>query len=215
MKRRTQNILIAAALILIFLVTVAVVYAYLSDQGEKDNNFTVGNNSVEIEEDFTPPPEMHEGDNPFVKEVRVTNTGNVPCYVRAFFDFSDSEVKEKAGISKESYEKYPDGSDNFDELHWLSFEEYLHALPDGWVYISVSDDPLLGGYFYYTELLDVGASTEYLFKAINAHFDKETDVTDFEIIITADSVQATDKDGKEFEGADAWKQAWSEFLGDL
>lgn len=215
MKRKTKNILIAVALTVLFTATVAVVYAYLSDQGVKENNFTVGNNTTKIEEDFTPPPEMHEGENPFVKEVRITNTGNVPCYIRVFFDFSDSTIRDSAGISMDSYVKYDDGSDNFDVLTWLTYEQYLANLPDGWVYIPLTGDggdTLLGGYFYYTKQLPVGESTEYLFKAINAHFETETDVTDFEIVIVSDSVQVTDKNGAEFEDPDAYKKAWTEFL---
>lgn len=208
MKNKTKNILIAIALVVVFLVTAAIVYAYLSDQGAKENKFTVGNNSVEIEEEFTPPPELTEGDNPFIKKVRVTNTGNVPCYVRIFFDFSDSAIKDNAKISASEATE-----DNLDSLEWYSYEEYIaEHLPEGWVYISVTEDALLGGYFYYTEPLPVDESTTYLFQAVNAYFENETDVTDFEIIIVADSVQVTDKNGKKFEGDDAYKSAWTEFL---
>ena len=208
MKRRTKYALIAMAAALVLLASVIAVYAYLSDRGEMENKFTVGNNSIEIDEDFDPPPELKEGDNPFIKRVRVSNTGNVPCYVRVFFDFSDSVVKENAKISSDDAAK-----DNFDTLQWYSYEEYKEHLPEGWVYISVLDDPLLGGYFYYTEPLPVGEKTPYLFQAVNAVFDEaDHPVTDFEIIIIADSVQVADKDGREFEGDDAYRAAFTEFL---
>lgn len=208
MKRKTKIMLIALALVLVSLASVTAVYAYLSDKGTKENKFTVGNNSVEIEEDFTPPPEMHQGDNRFLKKVRVANTGNVPCYVRVFFDFSDSEVKDHAKISGSEATK-----GNLDSLDWYSYAEYVEKhLPEGWVYIPVSEDSLLGGYFYYTKPLPVGGKTPYLFQAVNAIFEFETDVTDFEIIITTDSIQLTDKDGKEFEEPNAYQKAWTEFL---
>ena len=205
MKKNTKIILIVAALIVVLLAITALVYAYLSDQGTKENNFKVGNNSVEVDEDFNPPPELEDGDNPFIKKVRAENTGNVPCYIRVFFDFSDSAVKENAEISAVDTTD-PDASS------WYSYEEYKEHLPTGWVYISLDEDPLLGGYFYYTAPLAVGESTSYLFQAVNARFENEYAVTDFEIIITTDSVQVTDKYGKEFEGDDAYKKAWIELL---
>lgn len=213
MNKKTKKIIIIAALAVLVIASIVAIYAYLADRGEKENNFTVGNNTVEIDEEFNPPPELKEGNNPFVKKVCVKNTGNVPCYVRVFFEFSDSKVKETAKISADEYEKYNDGSDNYDELAWYSYEEYKENLPEGWVYIPAEDDSLLGGYFYYTKPLEVGESTPYLFRAVNAYFENESDVTDFEIIITTDSIQVTDKYGVEFTGTDAYKNAWKEFLG--
>lgn len=217
MKTKTKKILIITVLAVLVLASVIMILAYLFDRGEKENKFTVGNNSAEIEEEFNPPPELNEGDNPFVKKVRVKNTGNVPCYIRVFFDFSDSKVKENAKISKDEYIKNADGTDNFEEIEWYPYEQYKNNLPEGWVYISTTDDPVLGGYFYYTEPLDVGESTPYLFKAVNAFFEDVSDITDFEIIITTDSIQVTDKNGEEFpgtdgKGANAYKDAWKEFL---
>ena len=211
MKRKTKKILIIIALAVVFLATVALVYAYLSDLGGLENKFTVGNNSVEVEENFDPPPELKEGDNPFVKMVRITNTGNVPCYVRVFFDFSDSEVKENAKISASINDMK-----DLTASTWYSYEDYKEHLPEGWVYIA--DGPL-GGCFYYTEQLKVGESTPNLFEAVNAVFKNAESVTDFEIIIVTDSVQVTDKNGEEFKGTDgkgkdAYLDAWREYLED-
>lgn len=83
----------------IFIVTLACVlacvssfgatYAYLIARDEALNKFTIGETEVEITEEYTPPPKLEPGIE-FTKKPMVTNTGNLPCYVRMRADFSTS-----------------------------------------------------------------------------------------------------------------------------
>lgn len=212
MSRKVKIIGIITALVLVFAATMATTIAYFSDRDSLNNKFTVADNTIEITEDFNPPNELTQGDNVFGKAVKITNTGNVPCYVRAFFDFSDSAIKDKAYLSAEKKNTFDE-----EDPDWIAANDYYDNLPEGWVYIPL-DDPnntLLGGYCYYTKPIAPGEETPYLFRSVNVYFDKAEDVKDFEIIVTADSVQITDKGGVSFEedGKGGWKAAWNEFIG--
>lgn len=212
MSRKVKIIGIITALVVIFAATVGTTVAYFTDKDAMNNKFTVANNTIDITEDFTPPKELTQGDNVFKKAVKITNTGNVACYVRVFFDFSDSKIKDNAYLSAEKKSTFdPKDSD------WIKANEYCNNLPEGWIYIPLddADDALLGGYCYYINPVEPGEETPYLFQTVNVHFDDAADVKDFEIIVTADSVQITDKDGVSFEeaGKGGWKAAWNEFLG--
>lgn len=131
--------------------------------------------------------------------MEVKNTGTVPCYVRVYVAFSDSSVADVSELS-------PDGSSFF------SAESYADHLPEHWTYIEEPDDAELGGYYYYTEPVAAGKTTDALFKKVKTTFQTAADVQDYEIIVYAESVQTADKDGAEFTGSDPWKQAWTEFL---
>ena len=164
-----------------------------------NNQLSVGYNTITITEDFTPPKEMTAGENTYKKNVKVKNTGTVPCYVRVYAAFSDSSVADVSELS-------PDGSSFF------SAGSYAEHLPEHWTYIEESDDAELGGYYYYTEPVAAGKTTDALFKKVKTTFQTAEDVQDYEIIVYAESVQTADKDGAEFTGSDPWKQAWTEFL---
>lgn len=66
--------------------------AYMTDQEEVVNQVTVGHNTTETEEEFPTPTPVPPGDS-VVKKVRVTNQGNVPCYIRVSVTFSESGVQ--------------------------------------------------------------------------------------------------------------------------
>lgn len=200
---KVQLAVIIAATVAILSIS-AVSIAYLSDTGSAVNTLSIGENSITITEDYTPPSAMQQGDNKFAKEVSITNLGDVPCYVRVFADFSDSKVKDISFLSAKTVAESATGD-------WIKAAEYKDHLPSGWVFVPTTD-ATLGGFYYYTEPLAPGAVTPHLFRAVNAHFDTEDLVTDFEIVVSAESVQTLDKNGNAFSGADAWKQAWTEFL---
>lgn len=388
--RLKKNILLLLLLLLICFICTLCAYAYFIDEGKKNNDFSIGRNSIDIEEDYNPPSELHIDDNVFKKEVSIVNTGNVDCYVRVFADFSDSFVKENAflsseiennppsvvsnrgswrydenvegvlvyyydsitgeplknvpidiwsagtgplheyftgsyyneyfkGTDKEKYsvnyaDKYnivytpnlsdyseladsmekvisddlayqynysyfglyppliftdytdsegkiylPDfvGNDvNFlftasaggrdvypwfftikdgygvvieaysreenttssgsslggDPLYtgsWVKATDFRKYPPKNWVYVSFEENPLLGGYYYYTIPLKPNESTSYLIKTVDVVFDTVQSVQDFDIIISADSVQTLDTNGNKFNN---WQDCWQEFL---
>lgn len=202
---KTQAFLSVAAVAVLCILTAATV-AYLYDNSNLNNALVVGRNAITITESYTPPAEMKQGDNIFNKKVSITNTGSVPCYVRVFADFSDSEVKKVSYLSAVDMDSATAGD-------WFPAGEYAQHLPDGWVYVPVEDDPDIGGYYYYTLPIEPGEATPNLFQAVNAQFPDEASVQDFQIVVSAESVQIMDKNGVAFEGDQPWKLAWQEFLG--
>lgn len=192
-----KKILIAAAAVL--LLTAGGTMAYFTYQQHLGNTFSVGENRVEITEEYEPPKESGIGDNIYKKKVQVKNTGSAPCFVRVIAEFSDSQVRDKSFLS-------PDGES------FYSASGYAGHLPDSWAYIPLGEDGLLGGYYYFTEPVAPGRSTTALFEAVNSHFDTQEEIKDYEIIIYAESVQTRDRFGAEFTGAGAYRQAWTEFL---
>ena len=70
--------------------------AYQTDHDEVVNIIRTGNNTIIPDEDFpTPTPVPSSGS--VVKKVRAKNTGDVPCYVRAYITCSEP-VKEFTGL---------------------------------------------------------------------------------------------------------------------
>lgn len=190
---------IAAVCALSLLLAFGTTTAYLSYLQKQHNAFTVGRNTIAVTEEYAPPMEMKQGDNLYQKKVQVKNTGTVPCFVRVFAGFSDREMEERSQLSPDGAKLYPAA-------------EYAAHLPDGWSCIEPEEDVLLGGYYYFTEAVEPKQETIPLFEKVNTHFERAEDVSAYEILIYAESVQVRDLDGVEFAGADAWRQAWTQFL---
>jgi len=95
--------IIAAVTAFCALAAVAV-FAYLTSKDNTENRIKIGYNETKIEEDFTPFT-MKEGINIYKKKVQVENTGNTPCFVRLYVDFSDDEIR------KNSFLAYTDDED--------------------------------------------------------------------------------------------------------
>lgn len=176
--------------------------AYFTYWQQLQNNMTVGGNTITVTEEFEPPAEMTEGENKYKKRISITNTGTVPCFVRVFVAFSDSSVRDKSEFSPDK-----DGTD------YYPVEDYGKHLPEDWEYVDPEENDLLGGYYYYTQPVEAGATTSALVEWVRTTFETKDKVTDYEIIVYGESVQTLDKNGAEFEGADAYEQAWIEFLG--
>lgn len=83
-------------LLLLLLTGIGVSLAWFTDSDEKENGLSAGYNDVEIEEEF-PDPVVTPGAE-LKKEVAFTNTGTVPCYVRARYYYSDSEAENQTQI---------------------------------------------------------------------------------------------------------------------
>lgn len=81
--------------------------AYQTDHDEVVNIIRTGNNTIIPDEDFpTPTPVPSSGS--VVKKVRAKNTGDVPCYVRAYITCSEP-VKEFTGLDTTNWAKGNDG----------------------------------------------------------------------------------------------------------
>ena len=195
-----KGVLILVAVILIVGAGVGSTAAYFRHAQTVNNVLSVGENTIEIAEDYAPPKEMQPGENEYKKKVTVKNTGTVPCYVRVYAGFSDSAVENVSQL--------------YNQNGWFDATSYPDNLPNGWAFVTPADDAVVGdsGYYYYTEPLQPGKSTAPLFEKVKTTFAKAEDVQDYEIFVYAESVQTRDKDGMEFSGAEPWKDAWTEFL---
>ena len=81
--------------------------AYQTDHDEVVNIIRTGNNTIIPDEDFpTPTPVPSSGS--VEKKVRAKNTGDVPCYVRAYITCSEP-VKEFTGLDTTNWVKGNDG----------------------------------------------------------------------------------------------------------
>lgn len=95
MKKATEIVGLLAVLVMM-LVGGRGIYSWFTDQSQRNNSFSVGGNEVKIEENF-PGEEIIPGKE-VEKEVKFTNTGKVPMYVRACYLFSDNEAQDNAEI---------------------------------------------------------------------------------------------------------------------
>ncbi len=207
-RLRFRRVLLMAVLAVMTAGAAGGTLTYLTDNEKTLNRITAGNNVIEIVEEYDEPdPEPVEQ---FRKAIRVRNTGSEECFVRVRVAFSDGKIRDITEIS-------PDGST------YYSADEYPLHLPDGWVFIpetDAEDGKLLGGYCYYTEVLpaeDPGTAGEeeispYLTRSFRTTFASGEDVVPYEIYVYAESVQTAGKDGRRFEGPDAYREAWREFL---
>jgi alternate signal-mediated exported protein len=222
----------AAALLLI-----GAVYAYLTHHSSVTNEFTGGNNEIEIVEDFNPPKGLDWGANEYKKSVKITNNGNVPCYIRVYIGFSDGEVEERSGLRTANGGTYYSADVNGLDAdisvlnpttgaveNTIHKEAYAANLPDDWAYLpevtSTNEDTIdsaMGGWYYYKEPVAAGESTSALFDQVLTYFESVDKVKAYQIIVYSESVQIRDHEGNEVSAADTtdgevWKAVWKEFL---
>lgn len=189
----------AGAAGIIAIMAVGGTAAYFAASSWLQNQASVGENTIALTEDFKTPDEMHKGDNKYKKTVQVTNTGTVPCYVRVYADFSDSKIKEASSISSDGGKIYYPASENkkHPDEGWL---------PEGWRYEQMGQDD---GYYYYITPIQPGDKTSPLFTNIDTKFEDEKDVSQYDVIVYAESVQTVKHDGT--QAAD-YNDAWTSFL---
>lgn len=104
--RKKKIFLIIIASFAILVCSFGATYAYLHVKERTVNEFTVGENIIELHEDYEPPEKLEPGIS-FTKKPYVENTGNVPCFVRMRADFSNSKAEEfcELNINDEYWEK--------------------------------------------------------------------------------------------------------------
>lgn len=164
---------ILALSVCVVMLAVAIVggtLAYFTDTDAAENTFTVGNVDITLTEPnwegtgSQDAPEVYPGE-PLAKDPTVTNTGANPCFVRIKVDGLD--CLGNAGMITYRTD-YVDGK-----------------LGDNWV--DGHD-----GYFYYNQVLAVGAKTDALFDQIVIPTGLENgDAEDeFNVVVTAEAVQA-------------------------
>ena len=172
MKKKILAITLCVAMLAIMLVSGTL--AYFTDTNAKTNTFTVGNVDIDLtepkwDETGTKDAEDVYPGEPLAKDPTVTNNGANPCFVRISVTGWDALIK--AGLSANNITYRTD---------------YVDAkLGENWVLHT-------DGYFYYTEVLAVGATTDALFDQIVIPTDVVNDATDAEynLEVKAYAVQA-------------------------
>lgn len=199
MKIRNRVLLGFAASVMVSLCVFGSAYAYSTWRAGKTNKFQIGTNVIEIEENG----DKEHGDNTILsngdvitKDVRVTNTGNIPCYVRVFLEFSNGDAADVSTLSADGTNYYTE--DEFKE------KSASNSLGNNWVY---SDST---GYYYYNKALDPGETTTSLIKSVKTDFDSaDSNISSYDIIVHSESVQTKLHNGKD---ASDYGEAWSQFL---
>lgn len=219
--QKIRKTIVPLLAILIASLGIGVVFAYFTHARKLINKFTVGNNTITITEEFTPPKELKQGINTYSKKVQIKNTGTTNAFVRVYAAFSDSDVAATSFIAANKPKNVTVASDaTFDAVttamknagYKLSSDFWKENGPSNdWIYIPEDSDENLGGYFYYTKSIAPGKSTTDLMNTVSTWFKTGQDVKDYEIIVYAESVQTADKDGVTFNDAD-YQTAWTEYL---
>lgn len=205
-----KKLIIVISSLAIALAAVGISLAYLTTRDTADNTITIGKNEIEVSEDFVPPAEQTT-DTRYKKQISVTNTGNVNCYVRVYADFSDEDIRKSSYFSNDT-EKDANTAQYYSAVRDISSQDaYVNKLPDGWVFVpDDSDETELAGYYYYTKPISPEESTATsLFTYVKTTYESLDDVKQYDIIVYAESVQATDSNGEAY--AD-YAEAWKDFL---
>ena len=228
MKENRKKLTFLAAAVLLA-VGAGATAAYLTNGKRISNEMGAAVNENKIIEDFDPPEKLTEGMNIYKKEITVKNTGTSGSYVRVFLDFSDSLIRDVSGISADGenfYSACHDGiaediSESEDGIR-IKKEAFTEHLPEGWHYVKSpwedgagENSGILGGYFYYDKVLLAGESTAPLTKSIVTYFKDSLQAADYEVIVTAQSLQDKGKNGLSFPENGAlspWETAWLEYL---
>ena len=215
--KRKKLIITAAAAVVVSSVLVGVSYSYMiSTPGEVVNEIPIGYDEVSIIEEFTPPTEqIPDGATTFRKKVTVSNTGNTPCYVRLFADFSSGSIRSISSFSFDDGESYYSAELNMADNYFIKEVSSSRNPNKGWIFIPESSNAALGGYYYYTKPLDVGEVTPPLFTNVKTDYSNNTGqkIEQYDVIVYAESVQTVTRDGNSDTNAvDRYKTVWEEYL---
>lgn len=164
MTKNKKLVLIGTAAVAVIAVslTVGITLSYLGKTADKTNTIKVGYGNVEISEEFNEPSEQSMVNENIKKEIYVRNTGTVPSFARVYAEFSDSTIADKAKITYTP----KNGNGTSTTVSWANFKAALfegNAVSD-WVYVpemtSGATNGALGGYFYYTKVLQPKGNIE-------------------------------------------------------
>jgi hypothetical protein len=194
--KKKDLLLIVSAL---FLTVTAYTLAYFTGSDQVTNRFNGSYRpkadprvEINVTEHFEPPSE--KSDDPFLKEVRIGNLGNVDSYIRVRLEFSSSDVRDISQLSAD------DDKDN--ESAYVNASEFpFSELPEGWTYRAAD------GFYYYTEAVAPGDSTAALIKWVKTVFPDEgyEDTDEFDIYVYSEAVPAETASGSRMTYEEAWR----------
>lgn len=164
-------IVLAVVACLAVMSVVGATLAYLTATDSAKNTFTVGNVEIDLTEpnwDATGKVEAEDvyPGEPLAKDPTVQNTGANPCFVRISVSGLNQFAEKYNGAMITYRTDYVEG-----------------ALGDDW---ALHTD----GYFYYTKVLEAGATTDALFDQIVIPFALENEEETKDIDVIAQAVQA-------------------------
>ena len=214
MTQKTKTLLaIASGVVLLSLV--GAILAYFGADDNEPNLVGVGEDEITVTEVFTQPNQ--EQNFAYRKLVKIDNTGSVPCYIRVRMEFSNSDVQNVASFSAANQgenDTAPDDSTFKSAQIKTETDYYINNLPDGWVYVwekNPQSPTVTNGYYYYTEAVPAGESTNALISWVKMNYDNISDIQAHDLYIYAESVQTVDPNtGTEYTD---WKDAWYSFAG--
>lgn len=221
-ERMFDNIIRAAIFLGIVLGCMTMgTLAYLTHTRKGNHFISIGTNEISITETYKPPKELKTGANVYQKSVTIKNTGTTSAFIRVFLDFSDYVAGNRSyfAIDKPGKVSIEDGAtveeakEAIEAAGFIAYDDFYTADTERneWIYIPEDEDTELGGYFYYTGIVDAGKSTDELIDSVCTYFENAESVEPYQIYVYAESVQTYDKDGRAFEDGQ-WREAWEEFL---
>ena len=217
MTQKTKTLLaIASGVVLLSLVGTMI--AYFAANDKEPNLISVGEDEITVTEVFTQPNQ--EQNFAYRKLVKIDNTGSVPCYIRVRMEFSNSDVQNVASFSAANQgedDTAPD-DDTFKKAiipdNTTDTTYYVNNLPDNWVYVwekNPQSPTVTNGYYYYTEAVPAGESTNALISWVKMNYGDINDIQAHDLYIYAESVQTVDPNsGTAYTD---WKTAWHSFAG--
>lgn len=170
----SKNITLITLVLLLVCVTAIPALAWLTAKSVVKNEFQIGKGDVVINEDITTVKDTKQN-------VKFTNNGNVPIYIRAnvsiYWKDKDGNIMATVPAENTDY-----------DITWFGTDS-------GWV-------KGIDGVYYYTKQLEVGETTPDLIQSVTDKGYKEqyNDGRTFYVDIAAQSIQA--------DPADAVKEAW-------
>lgn len=183
--RKKKIFLIIIASFAILVCSFGATYAYLHVKKQTVNEFTVGENIIELHEDYKPPEKLEPGIS-FTKKPYVENTGNVPCFVRMRADFSNSKAEEFCDIDFNTTDWEKNDTDGYYYYkHLLNPKEKTESLFKTVKIKKVKDD-----------------GSDYT----------ANDMVDFDILIYAESCQHKEHDGD--CSSNEYKTVWGKSTGE-
>lgn len=222
---KQKNIIVVLSVVTVcVLAGIIAVYAYLfSVPEELRNEIIIGYNDIEIQEEFEPPTEQTSVTY-YKKKVTVKNTGDTPCFVRVFVDFSSVEIRNLSALSyDEADEQDPSLKTYYSAVPDMTVGHFIKEVSSennpnkGWVYIKEDDfeNGSIGGYYYYTEPLEPGNETPPLFTYVKTDYTGSTTAAQqYDVIVYSESVQIVTSNGKSAAGEgeqNHYITVWKEF----
>lgn len=217
-----NHLFICIAILAVISAGIGVTIAYLGHSQQAENNVVIGHDDADITEEFLPPSEQSMvSENQ--KDVTFQNTGTVPCFVRVYVEFSDRDIADRASVKLG--DTYYLWNDFKNDMVYSRYSSDWRFIPE--------NGTKLGGYFYYTKMLQPGESTSSVFTDVKVDFriddqgntdpnESNTDlIRDYDMIVYTETVQTVETGSKEVGGevvhgyeykSYEWREAWESFL---